>query len=180
MAEVQQSWREVVAKTEALGQKLKLHLDREEAESSDAEPGPTPPLPASEVVGNGAGDDSDSDSDGGDGKREATRAALEDLGHRVQDVFESFGAAAKDPSVRTDMKEIGVALKDALLATLTTVSSEVSDVVKKASGQGKDDADEGAATAAALAEPSSSTPQDTVAPDAGTDGPASSGDADDS
>jgi hypothetical protein len=79
-------------------------------------------------------------------------------------VFESFGAAAKDPTVRTEMKDIGVALKDALLITLTTVGSEVSDKVsgvservKKASGQGtRDEASDD--------EASDDEPADTIAP----------------
>jgi hypothetical protein len=100
MAEIRDSWREVAHKAEALGLKLKLHLEQEEDGSdSTARPG-------------------------------ATKAAIDDLGNRLKEAFESFGSAAKDPAVRSDVTDIGLLLKDALLATFSSVGADVGDVVK--------------------------------------------------
>lgn len=57
----------------------------------------------------------------------STRAALDDLGERLEDAFEAFGNAAKDPAVRSDVKEIGLLLKDALQETMSGVGAEVGD-----------------------------------------------------
>ncbi|MEM9564455.1 MAG: hypothetical protein AAGA93_17665 [Actinomycetota bacterium] len=49
----------------------------------------------------------------------STRAAMEDLGERLEDAFEAFGNAARDPAVRADVKEIGLLLRDALNDTMS-------------------------------------------------------------
>ncbi len=54
-----------------------------------------------------------------------TKAMIDDLGQRAQDAFDSMGNAAKDPAVRTDVKEMGTLFKDALLTTFEAVSAEV-------------------------------------------------------
>ena len=41
MSEIQDSWKEVASKAEALGLKLKLHLEQEQDEASEREPGDT-------------------------------------------------------------------------------------------------------------------------------------------
>lgn len=99
MADIRESWREVGSKAEALGLKLKLHLEQEE----------------------GADDP---------GRSGSTRAAIDDLSNRLKEAFESFGTAAKDPAVRSDVTEIGVALKDALMTTFSAVGADVGGAVK--------------------------------------------------
>lgn len=106
----QESWKDVASKVEALGLKLKLHLEQEQDESTDAEPGDT-------------------------------KAAVEDLGSRLQDAFESFGNAAKDPAVQTDVKDIGTLLKDALMNTFNSVGADIGDVLRKAEKAGESAAD---------------------------------------
>ncbi len=49
----------------------------------------------------------------------STRAAMEDLGERLEDAFEAFGNAARDPAVQADIKEIGLLLRDALNDTMS-------------------------------------------------------------
>ena len=102
-------WKEVAKRAEALGLKLKLHLEQEADESDDsASPGDT-------------------------------KAVLDNLGDRLQDAFDSVGNASKDPAVRADVKEIGTLFKDALSETFSTVSSEVGDVMKKTAKRGDTD-----------------------------------------
>jgi hypothetical protein len=179
MAEVQESWREVVSKTEALGHKLKLHLEREsdDTEAQDTEAQDTGDVPVADESTEGPSERTSRPAE--------TRAALEDFGHKLQDVFESFGAAAKDPGVRSDVKELGLALKDALLTTLTTVGSEVGDVVKKASGHGgsagsneDEDEDEDGGTSAppdSDEAAGSAAPVEDGSPGEGTEAPDSAG-----
>ncbi|MGH1493445.1 MAG: hypothetical protein ACRBK7_29285 [Acidimicrobiales bacterium] len=93
----QDNWQEVKSKVEGLGLKLKLHL----AQENDA---------------------TDTTAKPGD-----TKAAVEELGEKLQEAFASFGTAAKDPAVRSDVKEIGALLKDAMATTLNQVSDNLSD-----------------------------------------------------
>lgn len=97
MSDMQDSWKEVAGKAEALGLKLKLHLAQEKSEDEEGE--------------------STAESD--------TKAMIDDLGRRVQEAFDSAGNAAKDPAVHEDVKEMGRLFKDALLATVSTVGHEV-------------------------------------------------------
>lgn len=98
----QDNWKEVKSKVEGLGLKLKLHLEQED-------------------------DAADDTSKPGD-----TRAAVEELGEKIQEAFAGFGHAAKDPAVRSDVKEIGTLLKDAMVNTFTEVGAEVGQNLKKA------------------------------------------------
>ncbi len=95
----QDTWKEVRDKVEGLGLKLKLHLEQEN-------------------------DEADTTSSPGD-----TKAAVEDLGQKLQDAFASFGNAAKDPAVQSDMKDIGASLKDAMLETFSAVGAKVDETV---------------------------------------------------
>ena len=119
MAELQDSWRDVASKAEALGLKLKLHMEQEAAETEE------------------------SAEDG------ATKAVIEDFGRKLQDAFDSLEAAAKDPAVRADFKDMGALFKDAITDTFSSVSSDVGDAMKKATKRGDDDGGDTDATAAA-------------------------------
>lgn len=114
----QDNWKDVKSKVEGLGLKLKLHLEQEADETND-------------------------EANPGD-----TKAAIEELGTKLQDAFASFGAAAKDQAVRDDVKDIGLTLKDAMYETLSTVGGEVGEAVKKARGEAPStgDADAGTST----------------------------------
>ncbi len=109
----EETWKEVRSKLEGLGLKLKLHLDQER-------------------------DETDTTTTPG-----ATKAAVEDLGNRVQDAFASFGTAAKDPAIHTDMKEIGALVKDAMMEAFSSVGAEVTDRFGKTDGGDPDASDSG-------------------------------------
>jgi hypothetical protein len=65
------------------------------------------------------------DDDADEREPGSTRKAFEDLGDRIEDAFEAFGNAAKDPAIRTDVKDLGLLLKDAIQDTLSGVGAEV-------------------------------------------------------
>lgn len=96
MAEMQDSWKEVAGKAEALGLKLKLHLEQEQDDEHEAR-------------------------EEGD-----TKALVDELGRKLTDAFDSFGNAAKDPAVHEDLKDVGRLFKDALVTTFNAVGAEVS------------------------------------------------------
>ena len=106
MTELQEPWKNVASKAEALGLKLKLHLEQER-------------------------DESDESTEPGD-----TKAAIEDFGKRLQDAFDSLGVAVKDPAVRADFKDIGSLFKEAMTETFSSVSTDVGDTMKKATKRG--------------------------------------------
>jgi len=95
MAEMQESWKDVAGKAEALGLKLKLHLEQEKDETEPRSPGDT-------------------------------KALIDDLGTKLNDVFDSIGSAAKDPAVHEDVKDVGRLFKDALVTTINAAGAEVS------------------------------------------------------
>jgi hypothetical protein len=102
MTEIRDSWRDVAAKAEAIGLKLRLHLEQED----QAEEPPT------------------------GGATGGTRAAIDELGTKLKDAIEAFGAAAKDPAVRSDVADMGSALKDALITTFNAVGAELSEAAR--------------------------------------------------
>jgi len=96
MTEIQDSWKDVAGKAEALGLKLKLHLEQER----DADD-----------PGHSAGD---------------TKALVDELGRKLTEAFDSFGNAAKDPAIHEDVKDVGRLVRDALVTTFHAVGEEVS------------------------------------------------------
>ncbi len=109
MAEIAEPWKNVASKAEALGLKLKLHLEQErDAEDTSTEPG-------------------------------ATNAVIEDLGRKLQETFDSLGSAAKDPAVRSDFKDMGSLFKEALTDTFSSVSSDVGDAMRKTTARSDGD-----------------------------------------
>ena len=104
MTEIRDTWRDVAAKAEAIGLKLRLHLEQED-QAWSAEPACAP-------------------ASGG------TRAAIDELGAKLKDAIEAFGAAAKDPAVRSDVVDMGSLLKDALVTTFSAVGNDVSEAAR--------------------------------------------------
>lgn len=102
-----EDWNEIKSRVEGLGLKLKLHVKQETGDLDDRI------------------DETESESTG------KTRADIEELGEKLQDAFNGFGNASKDPSVRADVKEIGAMLKAAMVDTINDVSSDVGDTIKK-------------------------------------------------
>jgi hypothetical protein len=96
MAEMQDSWKQVAGKAEALGLKLKLHLEQEQEGEHEAR-------------------------EEGD-----TNALVDEVGRKLTDAFDSFGNAAKDPAVHEDFKDIGRLIRDALVTTFNSVGAEAS------------------------------------------------------
>jgi hypothetical protein len=60
--------------------------------------------------------------------------AIKRLTAAVQDAFEAIGTAAKDEAVRTDVKQVGKSLTDALNATFTELSGDVRKVLRRPGG----------------------------------------------
>lgn len=60
-----------------------------------------------------------------------TKAIIDEIGQKLSDAFDSSLNAAKDPAVHEDVKDIGSMMKDALLATFSSVGAEVSSRVPK-------------------------------------------------
>ena len=108
MDEVRDSWKQVASKVEALGLKLKLHLDQEADDSV-------------EVPEEGE-----------------MQSAFDKFSSQVNDAFDAFGNAARDDAVKADVREIGDLLKEALTDTWRAVGAEISARSKPADGRGDD------------------------------------------
>ena len=99
MNDASDAWKDVGSRVEALGLKLKMHLEQER----DAA-----------VTDRGEGD---------------TKNAFEDLSGKVTDAFDAFGNAAKDDAVHADVREIAELIKQALIETFEAVGAEVGDLM---------------------------------------------------
>jgi len=71
---------------------------------------------------------------------EQAKAEVEDAVKRLADVledaFDAIGAAAKDPAVKDDVKQVGRSLTDALGASFADLSEEVRAAFQRRRGQG--------------------------------------------
>lgn len=111
MEEARDAWKEVGSRVEALGLKLKLHLEEEKDQG---------------VEHRGEGD---------------TQNAFEELGSKVTDAFDAFGDAAKDDAVHADVREIAELIKQALIETFQAVGAEVGDLIEQIEDYAEDAAE---------------------------------------
>ena len=111
MEDAREAWKDVATKVEALGLKLKLHLEQEQ-------------------------DDTVPDRTSGD-----TSSAFDQLAGQVTDAFESFGNAANDDAVHADVREIAELIKQALIETFQAVGAEIGDLMEQIEDYAEDAAD---------------------------------------
>jgi len=71
-----------------------------------------------------------------------TKAVIDEIGQKLSDAFDSVGNAAKDPAVHEDVKDIGSMMKEALMATFSSVGAEVSSRVPGAGDTTSDTTDD--------------------------------------
>ena len=116
MEDAREAWKDVAEKVESLGLKLKLHLEQERDETVDER----------------------SEGD--------TSNAFEQLAGQVTDAFDSFGNAAKDDAVHSDVKEIAELIKQALIETFEAVGAELGDLMEQIEDYAEDAADKIAET----------------------------------
>lgn len=129
MAEVQDSWKDVAGKAEALGLKLKLHLEQERDETEPREPGDTKAL--IDDLGNKLTDAFD--SIGNAAKDPAVHDDVKDVGRLLRDALvTTFNAAGTEVNNRTsgmggDSAPAEDAPQDAAPAALDEASGDESD-----------------------------------------------------
>lgn len=111
MEDAREAWKDVGEKVEALGLKLKLHLDQEQ-------------------------DDQVADRVEGE-----TKNAFDQLSGQVTDAFDAFGNAAKDDAVHSDVREIAELIKEALIETFQAVGAEIGDLMEQIEDYAEDAAD---------------------------------------
>lgn len=105
MTDVSSAWKDAGERFAALGSSLKAHF--EERRDGQA---------AGDVEG-----------------EKATADATDRFRSAVQDAFEALGAAAKDESVKDDVRRVGQSLAGALSATFAEVSQDLRRVAEKSS-----------------------------------------------
>ena len=82
----------------------------------------------------------------GEQARAQTEEAIKRLGAAVQDAFEAVGTAARDESVRQDVKQVGRSLVGALDLTFREVSTELRKAFDRTSTDSTPGAEKGAPT----------------------------------
>lgn len=108
MTDVRSAWKDAGDRFAALGASLKAHYD-EQRDTEDA------------------------------AAAESTKKELNDAAKRfagaIQDAVDALGAAAKDPAVKSDVRNVGTSLATALSATFSEVSEDLKRMAEK--GQAK-------------------------------------------
>ncbi len=94
--------------------------------------------------------DEQHDADDEKTKQELGEAAKRFAG-AVQDALEAFGAAAKDPTVKDDVRKVGTSLAGALSATFAEVSDDLRRMAERAKAD-EPDTGEGSTTSEPAAE----------------------------
>lgn len=111
MEDVRASWQEVASQVEALGLKLKLHLEQEQ-------------------------DDAVQDRVEGE-----TKNAFDEMAGKMTDAFDAFGNAAKDDGVQSDVHEIAELIRAALIKTFRAVGAEVEQIMDQIEDYAEDAAE---------------------------------------
>lgn len=111
MEDAREAWKEVGDKVEALGLKLKLHIDQEK------------------------------DDDVQDRVEGETKHAFDELSGHVTDAFDAFGNAAKDDAVHADVRELAELIKEALIETFQAVGAEIGDLMEQIEDYAEDAAE---------------------------------------
>lgn len=111
MDDPKESWKEVADRVEALGLKLKMHLEQEQDELVD------------------------------DRQTGQTQSALDELSGKVSDAFDAFGNASRDEAVQSDVRSIAELIKEALIKTLRAVGAEVGGLMEQIEDYAEDAAD---------------------------------------
>ena len=67
----------------------------------------------------------------GDEERERVNSALRELGDSLDAGFTSLGDAMRDPAMRVEFKQAGIAVGDAIAATFNEVAEEIRKAVRR-------------------------------------------------
>jgi hypothetical protein len=67
----------------------------------------------------------------GETEKDKVNDALRDIGEALDAGFTAIGDSLRDPGVRDEMKQAGVAIADALAATFNEVADEIRKAVRK-------------------------------------------------
>jgi hypothetical protein len=121
MEDAKAAWAEVGAKFGGLGEKLKEHFDHPRAPAGGEGAGDGGPSPAGSEAGASAG----ASTGAAQSTTDAVRDALRNLGDALSGAVEAVGAAAKDPEITNDMRQVGQAFVNALSATFTDVGDDI-------------------------------------------------------
>lgn len=112
MSTHRETWEELASRIEGLGLKIKYHLEQERSEGADAEAATDEAVAPASI-----GDVQDTVTD-----------AFSKLGDMLDDAFESLANASKDEAVRTDVRDVGMLIKDAVASTISSTGAELNGI----------------------------------------------------
>lgn len=129
MSNTKETWEEVLSKIEGLGLKLKYHLESE----LKAEDGDTAADTAAETAAEAIAEPVEAAEGDAEAKNEFAPiiAGVEKFVDMIDDAFDAFGSASKDDAVRSDLRDIGESLRNALAATWNDAGADLREVLTR-------------------------------------------------
>jgi len=124
MADAKEAWSEVGHRFGGLGETLKEHFTHPPSKADDADAAPAD-LVDSEVAAGDTSAATDAEALKDAGAADALKKAFHTLGEALDGAVEAVGAAAKDPKIADEVRQVGQALVNALSTTFTDAGDEV-------------------------------------------------------
>ena len=158
MTDARQAWSDAGHQISALTARLKEAFEQQRAAEA-RQAGQGPEAGGTSAVPDGAagtGSTAGSGPSGGGGAKAEVQEAVRRLSEAAKDVFEVLGGAAKDPTVKADVKHVGNSVSTAFAATFTEIADQIRKTASKTSEPSEPGSSGSAASTASSASSASS------------------------
>ena len=155
MTDARQAWSDAGHQISELTARLKEAFEQQRAAEA-RQTGEEPEAGGTSAVPDGAaetGSTASSERSGGGAPRAEVQEAVRRLSEAAKDVFEVLGGAAKDPTVKADVKHVGSSVSTAFAATFT----EIAEQIRKAASKTPERSEPGSSGSSASTASSAST-----------------------
>ena len=133
MTDARQAWSDAGHQISALTARLKEAFEQQRAAEA-RQAGEGPEAGGTSTVPDGAagtGSTAGSGPSGGGAAKAEVQEAVRRLSEAAKDVFEVLGGAAKDPTVKAEVKHVGNSVSTAFAATFTEIAEQVRKAASK-------------------------------------------------
>jgi hypothetical protein len=168
MTDARQAWSDAGQQISALTSRLKEALEQQRAAEAP-QTGEGPEVGGTSAMPDGAADTGStapSQPSGSGAVKAEVQEAVRRLSEAAKDVFEVLGGAAKDPTVKADVKHVGNSVSTAFAATFTEIAEQVRKAASKTAERSEPGSSGSSASTASSASTGETSPSHTPPGDA--------------